>query len=120
MSFTSTTEISKIVSTTLNHLYEIERKIKLHGDSANIQRNVDRIKASFEDEKLFYDDPMGINFNETRVDLEASITGESTENLVVIEVIKPIIRYGNKSLSRVVQKGIVVVKSTDKLQEESK
>lgn len=120
MSYPSGIEIPKFASNTLNHLYEIERKLNLHGDPASIQRNVDRIKASFKDEKLFYEDPMGQSFNETRTDLEASISGESTENLVVVEVIKPIIRAGEQSYSRVVQKGIVVVKSTDQTQEESK
>lgn len=120
MSYPPGIEIPKFASNTLNHLYDIERKLKLHGDSASIQRNVDRIKASFEDEKLFYEDPMGQTFSETRADLEATISGESTENLVVVEVIKPIIRVGDHSLSRVVQKGIVVVKSTDLTNEDSK
>ena len=120
MSYPSGREIPKFASNTLNHLYDIERKLKLHGDPASIQRNVDRIKASFEDEKLFYEDPMGQAFSETRTDIEATISGESTENLVVVEVIKPILRAGDQSFSRVVQKGIVVVKSTDPVQEESK
>ena len=50
---------------------------------------------------------------ETRTDLEASITGEGTENLYVVEVIKPIVRIGDKSFSRVVQKGIVIVQSKE-------
>ncbi len=54
---------------------------------------------------------MGQPFNETRADLEASIAGEGTENLRVTEVIKPIIRYGEPAYSRVIQKGIVVVRS---------
>ena len=54
---------------------------------------------------------MGETFNETRTDLEASITGSGTENLHVVEVIKPIVRVGDKNFSRVVQKGIVVVES---------
>ena len=54
---------------------------------------------------------MGQSFSETRTDLEATITGEGTDNLKVVEVIKPIIRVGDKSFSRVVQKGIVIVQS---------
>ncbi len=120
MAYPTGLQIPKFASITLSHLYEIERKLKLHGDPGSIQRNVDRIKASFEDEKLFFEDPMGQPFNETRTDLEATISGESTENLMVVEVIKPIIRAGEQSLSRVVQKGIVVVKSTDQTLEEYK
>lgn len=119
MSYPPVLEIPKFASNTLNHLYEIERKLKLHGDPASIQRNIDRIKASFEGEKLFYEDPMGQAFSETRTDLEASISGDSTENLLVVEVIKPIIRFGDQTYSKIVQKGIVVVKSTDQAQEAS-
>ncbi len=109
----------------LNNAYEIEQKLLLHGDTGNAQRNVERIKDIFlagnifsiyggdADDKagLFYENPLGQVFNETRTDLEVSISGESTENLLVVEVSKPIIRYGTAARSQVVQKGIVVVKS---------
>ncbi len=106
-------EVPKWVLGTLNHLFDIERKISLHGDTASISRNVERIKEGFAEEGLFYENPMGQPFNETRTDLDASISGESTENLVVAEVVKPIIRLGRAEFSRVVQKGIVVVKSKE-------
>lgn len=103
--------IPKFVLQTLNHLYDAERKLALHGDPGGVLRNIERIKDAFADEKLFYEDPMGQPFNETRADLEASIAGEGTEHLHVTEVIKPVIRYGEPSYSRVIQKGIVVVRS---------
>lgn len=104
-------EVPKFVLQVLNNLCDIERKISIHGDPGNVRRNVERIKEALEGERIFYEDPMGQKFNETRTDLEATITGESTEALHVVEVIKPIIRVGEKSFSRVVQKGIVVVQS---------
>ena len=113
-------EIPKFVLQVLNNLCDIERKLSIHGDPGNAKRNVERIKETFEDEKIFYEDPMGQSFSETRTDLEATITGEGSDNLKVVEVIKPIIRAGEQSYSRVVQKGIVVVKSTDQTQEEFK
>lgn len=97
----------------LNNLHEIEKKIESSGDSANIRRNVDRIRELFEDENLFYENPLGQKFTETRTDLDATITGEAIENLYVVEVIKPIVRCGNKSYSFIVQKGIVVVQSRE-------
>ena len=105
-------EIPKWLLTVMNNLYEIERKLTIHGDTGNAARNVERIKEAFAAEeglRLFYEDPFGQPFKETRIDLEASISGTSTENLIVAEVIKPIIRCGPSELSRVVQKGIVVV-----------
>jgi len=95
----------------LNNLCDIERKLSIHGDPGNARRNVERIKDEFEKQRVFYEDPMGSLFTETRTDIEASITGSGTENLHVVEVIKPIVRQGDKQFSRVVQKGIVVVES---------
>ncbi len=103
--------IPRFVLQTLNHLYEAERKLALHGDPGGVMRNIDRIKNALSEEKLFYEDPMGQPFSETRTDLEASIAGEGTENLYVTEVIKPVIRYGEPEYSKVIQKGIVVVRS---------
>jgi len=108
-------EIPKWLLTLMNNLCEIERKLAVHGDPGHASRNVDRIKDALHSEELllFYEDPMGQPFNETRTDLEASISGQSTENLVVVEVIKPIVRIGPPQKSWVVQKGIVVVQAKE-------
>jgi hypothetical protein len=103
--------IPRSVLQTLNHLYEAERKLLLYGDPGGVLRNIERIKTAWAEEEVFYEDPMGQPFNETRTDIEASIAGEDTENLHVTEVIKPVIRRGNPEYSRVIQKGIVVVQS---------
>lgn len=113
-------ELPKLLLQTLNQLYDIERKLTLHGDAAGVLRNVERLKDAFAGESLFYEDPMGQAYNETRADLEASIAGESAENLVVTEVIKPVIRHGDKAYSRVIQKGIVVVRSKDSAPQDNK
>lgn len=104
-------EIPKWLLALLNQLYEIEQKLTRHGDPANALRNVTKIKDNLEEGGLFYEDPMGQPFKETRTDLEANIAGTGTDNLVVVEVIKPIIRGGSRSFSKVVQKGIVVVET---------
>jgi hypothetical protein len=112
-------DIPKWLMTVMNNLYEIERKLSTHGDLGNAARNVERIKEAIAVEGLFfYEDPLGQPFKETRTDLEASISGTTTENLVVAEVIKPIIRCGSRELSRVVQKGIVVVEGRKEEQSE--
>lgn len=104
-------DIPQWVLQALNNIYDIERKLGAHGDPANIGRNIERIKDIFATHDYFYEDPMGLPFTETRTDMDASITGSSTNDLVVVEVIKPIVRYGKPASSRVVQKGIVVVRS---------
>ncbi len=104
-------EIAKWVQQVLNNLYEVENKLNRAGDPGNALRNVARMKEALASAQVFYEDPFGQSFVETRTDLEANISGTETENLRVVEVIKPIIRHGNASYSRVVQKGIVVVQA---------
>lgn len=102
----------------LNQVFEIEKKLCLHGDPSNLARNINRIKDVMEELTFFYENPMGQDFQETRTDLEATISGRGTEGLKVVEVIKPIIRVGQRNLSRVVQKGIVVVEAANEAKEE--
>lgn len=106
-------EIPKWALTVLNQIYEVERKLTLHGDPGNALRNIEKLKDILSGEGIFYEDPMSQTFRETRTDLEATISGSGTENLVVVEVIKPIIRGGNASFSRVIQRGIVIVQSKE-------
>lgn len=110
----TTVEIPKWALAILNNIYEVYVKIELHGDSARIERNLGRMIDVLKDQGLTFEDPMGQNYDETRTDLEATISGESTEKLEVIEVIKPIIRLSVGPVSKVVQKGIVVVESKKK------
>jgi hypothetical protein len=104
-------DVPKWALVLLNNLYEMEQKLVKSGDVGNVLRNVNKIKDVIEEWGVFYEDPMGQLFKETRTDLEASISGVGTENLEVVQVIKPIIRIGPRELSRVAQKGIVVVES---------
>lgn len=122
-------QIPKSILTALNQLYELEQKLKKQDDPSNLGRNVCKMKDSFAEEglttwdarggqfriSLAYEDPLGQPFKETRTDLEATIAGSGTENLIVVEVIKPIIRAilrdGAGEFSKIVQKGIVIVES---------
>jgi hypothetical protein len=115
-------QIPKSILTVLNQLYELEQKLKKQGDPSNFGRNVGKMKDAFAEEGLpdgsggriclGYEDPMGTPFRETRTDLEVTISGAGTDNLAVVEVIKPIIRAKiMDGVSHVVQKGVVIVES---------
>lgn len=104
-------DVPKWALSLLYNLYEIEQKLAKSGDPGNVLRNVGKMKDVIEELGLFYEDPMGQSFKETRIDLDASISGQGTEDLEVVQVIKPIIRGGPRDLSRVVKAGIVVVES---------
>ena len=128
-------QIPKSILIVINQLYELEQKLKKHGDPNNLQRNVTKMKDAFAEEGmpsdgrgqlhicLSYEDPMGQSFKETRTDLDATISGSGTDNLVVVEVIKPIIRSALRvsageftekdkaQFTQVIQKGVVIVES---------
>ena len=119
-------EIPKSALTVLNQLYELEQKLKKREDPANLSRNIDKMRAVFAKDGwltwdagggqlqigLVYEDPLGQPFKETRTDLEATISGPDTENLVVVEVIKPIIRaIFADGYSKIVQRGVVIVET---------
>lgn len=103
--------------TILNQIFEIEKKMKKVQEQNSIQRNIDRLKNFFESEALsdgqglVYHNPIGENYDETRTDCEASISGASFENLEIIEVIKPIIHVKVGNTKMVVQKAIVIVQT---------
>ena len=101
----------------IDQLFEIERKLENIKELNSITRNLNKMKDIFEhissesNSGFVYHNPLGEPYNETRTDLEASISGNSTENLVVKEVIKPIIRYKQGGASLIVRKGVVIVES---------
>jgi len=104
----------------LDQLFDVERKLEKIQEENSISRNLYKMKDIFEtlfsnssgaDVGFTYHDPNGEQYNETRLDLEASIAGNSTANLVVTEVIKPIIRYKSGTSTLIARKGVVVVES---------
>ena len=102
---------------TINQLFEIEQKVSKLLEKNSVQRNIDKLRnyyateALSNDQGLTYHNPIDEKYNETRTDCDATITGDDYKNLVIIEVLKPIIylKTGNSQL--VVQKAIVIVKS---------
>lgn len=93
----------------LNQIFEIEKKIEHKPELNGLQRHVNRIKDQFEELGLIYTNPIGEPYSETRTDCEATIAGNSTNNLSIIEVIKPIISLKEGAFSTIVQKGLVIV-----------
>ena len=108
-------KVPKFYIDLLDQVFEIEKKVKNLTESNSINRNVSRLKEIFEqlepDGGLFYHNPIGEVYNETRTDIEATIAGESADNLIITEVIKPIVRYRKGGITLIARKGIVVVES---------
>jgi len=106
----------------MDQVFEIEQKLEVIKEPNSIKkRNISRIKDIFKNIHatpsepncgLSYHNPIiGEKYDETRTDLEASIAGESTKDLVIKEVNKPIIRFRAPGIDRIVRKGVVVVGS---------
>ena len=104
-------QIPKYLLLLINNIFEIQKKIDSSDDNLNIGRNLMKISEALEEPGFTFENPLGQKFNQTRTDLEATISGEGTENLVVVDVLKPIIRMGNSNNSVVIQKGIVIVET---------
>ncbi len=110
-------ENQKILLDMLNQIFEIEKKLERIEESNSIGRNLNKLKELFETEiyqqgsGLTYYNPIGEPYSETRTDCDASIAGESTENLVITDVIKPIIRFKQGGFNHIVQKAVVIVQS---------
>ncbi|MCQ4035064.1 hypothetical protein [Kaistella montana] len=109
----------------INQLFEIEKKVlNLNADSS-ILRNVNKLKGIIEEDLfknsanitgLSFHNPIDEPYNETRTDCEATIIGDSVENLFIIEVIKPIIYCdyidNDRPVKSIVQKAIVIAESS--------
>lgn len=102
----------------LNQVFDMEQKVAKLTESNSLRRNIDRIKNIYEHDVfpkgqgLLYHNPIGESYDETRVDCEASISGNSTENLKIVEVIKPIIRLHMEDVAYILQKAVVIVKGS--------
>jgi len=104
----------------VNQIFEIEKKATNIKEDNSIQRNINKInglleEGFFKDVGLTYHNPIGESYTDTRTDCEATIAGAEVENLVIIEVIKPIIFYSYKenenTFKIIAQPAVVIVQS---------
>ncbi len=95
----------------INQLHLIESKLKSQESFDGVERNFTRIGRALEGIKIVVQNPLGEAYDETRFDCEASISGESTDNLIISEVIKPIVYKTETSGNELIQRGIVIAES---------
>lgn len=113
----TTIKIPKPYLFVLNQLFELEQKAGKLKEDNSIFRNIDKMRNYFaiealpNNQGLIYHSPVGERYDETRTDCEATITGANHTNLVIIEVLRPIIYIKFGSTQLVTQKAIVIVQS---------
>lgn len=96
----------------INQFFEIEKKLSSGpAGLGSLDRNFERIKRFFEEMGYQIHNPAGEAYSETRTDCEASIAGDSVENLRIKEVIKPVVIFLQHGQPSIVQKGVVIVES---------
>ena len=93
----------------INQIVEIRQKISEEKLDKKFERNFNRIFSVFEEKGFIFQYPLGEKYNETRADCDATIIGKESNNMTIVQVIKPIIYKKNADKPILIQKGIVMV-----------
>lgn len=115
-------QIPKVYIDLVNQIFEIDKKASNLIEENSIKRNINRINTIL-NEGLFgsdriglsYHNPIGEKYSETRTDCQATISGDSFDDLEIVEVVKPIIfclvKTGEITKRTILQPAVVIVKS---------
>jgi hypothetical protein len=93
----------------INQFAEIRQKVGEENLEKKFERNFNRIFSIFEEEGFICQYPLGEKYSETRTDCEATIIGKEKKDMIVTQVIKPIIYRKSPEGLTLAQKGIVLV-----------
>lgn len=105
-------ETQKVLCNIVNQIFAIEQKVQPEPSYRSLSRRFDRIKDQLKILDLHVLDPINENYDSSRIDCDASITGEGTNEMKIVEVIKPIIFHGTSSSRRILQRGVVIVEGS--------
>jgi hypothetical protein len=92
----------------INQVFELEKKTAAKPELSSLQRNIDRIKQNFEEAGYTILNPIGEPYHETRIDYEASISGDMSAHMQIVNVIKPVVYFTEEGRKSILQKGIVI------------
>lgn len=93
----------------INQIVEIQQKLKQDNLENRYERNLNRLYNIIEEEGFICKNPLGEKYNDSRTDCEANIVGKEGKNMIITQVIKPIVYKQEVSGPVLVQKGIVIV-----------
>lgn len=102
------TEQNAIHCQIINQIFAIEAKVDAN-NSSSLKRKFSRINELFEELGIGIHNPLNEDYNETRLDCEATILGDETEELIITEVIKPIVHHKSSQGTEIIQRGVVLV-----------
>lgn len=103
----------------LNQIFELEKKLGDQLANRAVARPLERMKRMFEENlpappgapnvSLILHDPLGEKYTDTRTDCDASVAGDGTGPLRIVEVIKPIVYLRGGGFNQIAQRGVVIV-----------
>lgn len=92
----------------INQIHDLDKKASAK-EEKSLLRNINRIKELIQEEGFLILNPIGEAFDDTRTDCEASIAGDQTEKLKIVEVIKPVVyKKSSQGEATLIQRGIVI------------
>lgn len=92
----------------VNQLHSID---VMSTDDAKLTRKLTRIRELLEAENIYVHSPLGEPYDDTRIDCEATISGEGVDDLVIVDVVKPIIYNRSAGDNQILQRAVVIVES---------
>lgn len=92
----------------VNQLHSMK---SISGDDAKLTRKLTRINQLLEAESIYVHNPLGEPYDDTRIDCEATISGEGLVDLVIVDVVKPIIYNRSGGDNQILQRAVVIVES---------
>ena len=95
----------------INQITEVENKITQDNLMHRFERNFNRIHALLEEEGFIYKYHVGEKYRASSADCEANIVGNESADMIITQVIKPIIYKKETGKVSLVQKGIVIVEA---------
>ena len=96
----------------INQLHGIKTVCHKSDLNKSLQRKFDRIDQSLIELGLYTHDPLNEEYDFTRLDCDASISGDKEENLKIVEVIKPLIYSKENGSNVILQKALVIVEGS--------
>ncbi len=93
----------------INQIFDLEKKVGKMENGRSIARNINRMKHLVEEMGYQYHNPIAEPYNDTRTDCDATLSGNGSNNLMITEVIKPMISVEVMGMRQIVQKAVVIV-----------
>ncbi len=92
----------------INQIFAIELKSKKE-DLSLFNRNIERIYHECDGLGYHIVNPLGKAYKNEMTDVEANIVGNIHGNMEIVKVLKPIVYKEDEGMTRLIQKGIVIV-----------